>query len=197
MFISYFWRVAWTDKNVRWARIGILFLTGLLSPFLMHRLDDLATPRGCLHDSLMGVLGTSVYRFPFCSMYNSTAYETFLPPDTHFSWVRKSHWVVRTTGHLCDLLIEQAGRHEHWSYSLVGCPVSQLAVTIMAPGKQFSIWRTKRLVILQHFSIQMWGRGALNVLFSYPLWPAGCGVHCRSSGWPPSSHSRSPPSWAR
>lgn len=59
--------------------------------------------------------------------------------NTYFSGVGQSHGVVGATGHLCDNLIQQVCRHQYRSHLLIGCSVSQLAVTIMTPGKNRSI----------------------------------------------------------
>lgn len=117
--------------------------------------------------------------------------------DTHFSRVSQSHRMVGATSHFCDLPIEQVSRHEHGSHSLVGCPISQLAVTVMAPGKQLSIWVKYRPFCSSWSNlIQMW-RKRLDVWCCYLLWPAGCGDRCRSSGWPLSSRSKCPPFWGQ
>lgn len=59
--------------------------------------------------------------------------------DTHFPRVSQGHGMVGATCHLCDLPVEQVSRHQHGSHSLVGCPISQLAVAVMAPGKYLSV----------------------------------------------------------
>lgn len=72
--------------------------------------------------------------------------------DTHFPRVGQSHGVVRAAGHLGDDLIQQVARHQHRRHLLIGCPVSQLAVTVMTPGKNCSIWATNtQLVCLDSF----------------------------------------------
>lgn len=120
------------------------------------------------------------------------------PHNTHFSHVGQSHGVVRAAGHLSDDLIQQVGRHQHRGHLLIGCPDSQLAVTVMTPGKNCSIWATKTLLVSAqiHFTQSTKGRvkGGLRTNLQ---WPAVHWVHCRSSGWPPSSRWRSPAFWAR
>lgn len=46
---------------------------------------------------------------------------------------------MRPAGNLCDLLIEQVGGHEPRSHPLVGRPISQLAVAVVAPGEQLPV----------------------------------------------------------
>lgn len=119
---------------------------------------------------------------------------------TYFSSVGQSHGVVGATGHLCDNLIQQVCRHQHRGHLLIGCSISQLAVTIMTPGKNRSIWATKRLLVTTQPSFTHTLRDGLRkkkVFHSHPQWPAGHGVHCRSSGWPPSARWRSLTFWAR
>lgn len=48
--------------------------------------------------------------------------------------------MVGATGHLCHSLAEEVGGHEGRGQSVVGGPIAQLAVAIVAPGKHLSIY---------------------------------------------------------
>jgi len=49
--------------------------------------------------------------------------------------------VVGATSHLCHSLAKEVGGHQSRDQSMVGGPISQLAVAIVAPGKYFTIYR--------------------------------------------------------
>lgn len=47
--------------------------------------------------------------------------------------------VVGATGYFCHSLAEEVSRHEGRSQSMVGGPIAQLAVAIVAPSKNLSV----------------------------------------------------------
>lgn len=50
--------------------------------------------------------------------------------------------MVGATGHLCHSLAKEVGGHEGRGQSMVGGPIAQLAVAIVAPCKNLSIYKT-------------------------------------------------------
>ncbi len=48
--------------------------------------------------------------------------------------------VVGATGHLCHTLAKEVSRHQGRGQSVVGGPIAQLAVAIVAPSKHLSIY---------------------------------------------------------
>lgn len=56
----------------------------------------------------------------------------------------ESDSVVGTTSHLRHSLAEEVGWDQGWCQSMVGGPIAQLAVTVVAPSIHFSIYRVQR-----------------------------------------------------
>lgn len=50
--------------------------------------------------------------------------------------------MVGATGHLCHSLAKEVGGHQGGGQSVVGGPIAQLAVAIVAPSKDLSIYVT-------------------------------------------------------
>lgn len=48
--------------------------------------------------------------------------------------------MVGATGHLCHSLVKEVGGHQGWGQSVVGGPIAELAVAIVAPGKHLSVY---------------------------------------------------------
>lgn len=59
---------------------------------------------------------------------------------SHLSISGQSYSVVRTTGHFCHSLVQKVGGHQGRGQAMVGGPIAQLAVSIVAPGENLSIY---------------------------------------------------------
>lgn len=59
----------------------------------------------------------------------------------HLSLGSQGDGVVGAAGHLRHLLAEEVGGHEGGSQSVIGGPVAQLAVAVVAPSKDLPIYR--------------------------------------------------------
>lgn len=59
---------------------------------------------------------------------------------TYLSISGEGNGVVRTTGYFCHSLAEEVGRHQGGGQPMVSGPISQLAIAIMTPGKDLTIY---------------------------------------------------------
>lgn len=59
---------------------------------------------------------------------------------TYLSITCESYGVVGATGHFCHPLVDEVGGDQGGGQTMVGGPISQLAVAIVAPGKHLPIY---------------------------------------------------------
>lgn len=59
----------------------------------------------------------------------------------YLSVTGQSYGVVGATGHFCHPLVDEVGGDQCGDQTMVGGPISKLAVAIVAPGKHLPIYR--------------------------------------------------------
>lgn len=66
----------------------------------------------------------------------------------HLSVGSQGDGVVGAAGHLRHLLVQEVGGHEGGGQSVVGGPVAQLAVAVVAPSEHLPICRAEQNKVL-------------------------------------------------
>ena len=72
---------------------------------------------------------------------------------TYLSISGEGDGVVGTTGYFCHSLAEEVGGHQGGGQPMISGPIPQLAITIMTPGKDLTIYTSANINFICVFTV--------------------------------------------